>query len=70
MADIDKLKEVIKDSGMTITSIAKKTGILRATLYNRLNSDGDFKASEIDSLSRVLHLSTKKRDEIFFNSSV
>lgn len=70
MANIDKLKEVIEESGMTITAIAEKAGILRATLYNRLRSNGDFKASEIDSLSRVLHLSTKRRDEIFFGESV
>lgn len=70
VANIDKLKDAIKESGMTITSIAKKTGIIRATLYNRLNSDGDFKVSEIESLTKVLHLSTQKRDEIFFDSNV
>lgn len=60
------LKEKMNDSGLTITLIAKRSGILRETLYNRLNGIGEFKASEITSLTKVLKLSKKDREQIFF----
>jgi len=68
MADIEKLKEVINNSGMTMVAISKKSGILRETLYNRLSSTGDFKASEIEGLTKALRLSKKERDKIFFGN--
>ena len=67
MADVDLLKEKMISSGMTVTSIAKQAGILRETLYNRLNSNADFKASEITALTKVLKLSKCDRDRIFFS---
>jgi predicted transcriptional regulator len=69
MPDIETLKVKMDESGMTIVNIAKKSGILRETLYNRLNGRGEFTASEIISLSDVLHLTKKERDEIFLNSN-
>ena len=65
MADIELLRRKIDDSGMTVTSIAKKSGIERETLYNRINSKGDFTASEIVSLTNVLNLTKAERDKIF-----
>ena len=64
MANVDLLKEKIKDSGMTVSAIADKSGILRETLYNRMSS-GYFYASEIVALTGVLHLTRKERDDIF-----
>ena len=66
MVKLDLLNNRIKDSGMTVVSIAEKTGVSRETLYNKLNGIVDFKASEILSISDVLRLSVKERDEIFF----
>ena len=66
MTNIMKLKEKIKDSGMTMTAIASKSSMSRETLYNRLNGDGEFKASEISALTKILHLSKDERDQIFF----
>lgn len=65
MTDFDELKKKIDDSGMTMTAIADKANILRATLYNRLNGVGEFSASEIVALSSVLHLTKAERDHIF-----
>ena len=65
MVKLDLLNNRIKDSGMTVVSIAEKTGVSRETLYNKLNGTVDFKASEILSISDVLRLSVKERDEIF-----
>lgn len=70
MVDISALKEKIKDSGMTITAISKKSGILRETLYNRINGIGEFTASEIVGLTHALHLSKSERDQIFLNKKL
>lgn len=67
MGDLELLKNLIKDSGMTVSAIADKSGILRETLYNRLNGNKDFDASEIVALTRVLHLSKEQRDQIFLS---
>lgn len=66
MIDFELLEKVIRDSGMTITAIAEKSNILRETLYNRLNGKGEFKASEIYNISKVLHFTNEERDAIFF----
>lgn len=65
MADIELLKNKIESSGMTMSSVAKKSGIVRETLYNRLNGIGEFTASEIVGLSKTLRLSVEERDQIF-----
>ena len=70
MANIQLLKDTIKDSGMTFTAISDKTGILRATLYNRLNGVGEFTGPEITALAEVLHMTNKERDNIFLSDSV
>lgn len=70
MADIELLKNKIKSSGMTMSSVAKKSGIVRETLYNRLNGIGEFTASEIVGLSKTLRLSVEERDQIFLNEKL
>ena len=66
MPDIDLLKQKIEDSGMTMVAISAKSGIVRETLYNRLNGKGEFNASEMTGLARALKLSNRERDAIFF----
>lgn len=70
MVNIDLLKFRIEDSGMTMVSLSKKSGITRETLYNRLNGIGEFTASEIVGLSNALKISKKDRDDIFFGNEV
>lgn len=66
MTNVNALKKCIESRGMTMTFVAKKSGILRETLYNRFKT-GNFKISEISALSQVLNLSKDERDEIFFS---
>ena len=68
MINTKLLEKKISDSGMTMVSLAEKTGILRESLYNKLKGNTEFKASEISSLSKVLRLSNRERDAIFFDS--
>ena len=51
---------------MSISFLTKKMGVGRETFYNRMNNP-DFRASEIVSLTRILRLTKKERDSIFFN---
>lgn len=66
MPDIDALKKKISDSGIPMTTIAKRSGIIRETLYNRLSGIGEFTASEIVGLTETLRLSKTEREQIFF----
>jgi DNA-binding phage protein len=64
------LKEIIEESGISVTAIARKMGITREGLYKKLNNKTEFKASEIVLMQKILSLSNKKRDEIFFAKKV
>ena len=70
MTDMERLKEVIEKSGMTMKAIAEKSGIIRETLYNRLAGKGEFTASEIVGLTNALHLDNDQRDAIFLQSKL
>lgn len=64
MVDLDRLKEVIRESGMTYKAIGEKSGIETYTLARRL-IDGKFTADEIVRLSKALHLKKSERNNIF-----
>jgi len=70
MTDIALLREKIDDSGMTVVAISQKSGIDRATLYNRLKGKGEFTASEIIGMTEALHLTKPERDRIFLTANV
>ena len=70
MTDTEALKGAIKNSGVSLTYIADTLGITRGALYKKLENITEFKASEIVTLKKVLNLSDKQRDEIFFNEKV
>ena len=70
MTDNTLLNEEIVDSGITITAIARKLGITREGLYKKINNETEFKASEILSMQKILNLTNKKRDSIFFANKV
>ena len=65
MVDTNALKERINESGMSVVSISKTSGMLRETFYNRMKT-GDFKLSEMCALTKALNLSKSERDAIFF----
>ena len=67
MAQYERLMDKIRQSGMTVTAIAKKSDMTRVTLYNRLAGIGEFKASEIAGLTKTLAMTREERDEIFFS---
>lgn len=70
MVNIELLKNVIDDSGMTMVAISEKSGIKRETLYQRLKGSGEFTASEIVGLVSALKLNKSQREAIFFSGKV
>jgi len=70
MPDIEALKTKISESGIPMTTIAKRSGIVRETLYNRLSGIGEFTASEITGLTETLKLSKTEREKIFFSKGL
>lgn len=64
MANTELLKTKIKESGLSMKFIAENTGILRETLYKRMQNP-NFRASEIVALTKILNLSKEERDDIF-----
>ena len=70
MVNIALLKDTIDDRGMSIVKLAEKSGIDRATLYNRFNKKGEFTASEIVGITDALRLTDNERDSIFLLKNV
>jgi hypothetical protein len=70
MTDTVALKDAIRNSGMSLTYIADTLGITRGALYKKIDNITEFKASEIVTLKRILNLSDKERDDIFFDTKV
>lgn len=68
MVNIELLKDTIADRGITISALARKTGISRETIYNKLkNKKGEFTASQIVAFAQVLRLTPEERDKIFLS---
>lgn len=63
-----KLQDAIMDSGITMTALAKKIGVSRETLYNKVNGNTEFTASEINNLCNAIHIDAMTRDSIFFGN--
>lgn len=66
MIDFDLLESIMKQSGATVSTLAKSAGITRETYYNRKKGIGEFTASEIIAITNVLRLTTEEREKIFF----
>ena len=61
-----ELRKRIKESGLKLEAIARRMGINRVSLWNKIQGRTEFKASEIKSLCQILNLSAEQRDYIFF----
>lgn len=68
--NIEKLREAIKDSGITMKALSEKTGIARPTLYNRLDGIGEITVSEMQRLAEAMRLTDEEKEQIFFAEKV
>lgn len=68
--DLAFLMRIINDSNFTKSEIAEQLGLTRQGLYNKLNGEKEFKASEIRKLSKILNLADEEKNQIFFSDCV
>ena len=62
----EELRATISRKRKTYRSLAKAFGISEQALYNKLNGESDFKASEIKVLREELSLTSEEINYIFF----
>lgn len=67
MVDIYKLRDAIKSSDHTITSLSTALGIDESTFYRKLSKNGaTFTLEQADAIKRELKLDADTAQEIFF----
>ena len=71
MTDTKLLKELFKESGVTLTFLAKKLNCSRNRVYAIMDGEGgEVTASEIVCLSECLHLTEEQRNAVFLSKKV
>lgn len=66
MTDTKKFKSLLVAKGMTMARLSELTGISIASLSYKINNKRQFLAREIQCIQKILELTDKQRDEIFF----
>ncbi len=67
MINYSVLHDEIKQSGMTIKSIADCIGVSREGLYKKLNGESDFRLSEFLKLCSTLNI---KKEQVLFSDEL
>lgn len=71
MVNVMKLKGKIIECGMSVAELANKIGVDKATLYRKLNSEGQkITIGEADSIAKALNLNSADLNAIFFSQYV
>lgn len=69
--NVNKLKGKIVENGMTVSSLAEKIGVDRATLYRKLSNNGEtMLVKDANAIVSVLHLTAEDALAIFFSQIV
>ena len=66
MYDRDAFEALIRERGLWKRAIADKIGMPYYTFARRLKGDSEFRASEIEAISKALNLKVSERNAIFF----
>ena len=70
MINTDILNEVIDQSGLKRTAIARKMGLSDKGLKLKIDGVNEFKGSEIQKLRMILNLTDQERERIFFSGKM
>lgn len=71
MVNVNKLRGRLVENGATIEDMAKSLGISAATIYRKLQANGEsFTVGEANGIVRFLHLSPEEATAIFFSHEV
>lgn len=64
--NVNKLKGKIVENGMTVTALAEKIGVDRATLYRKLSNNGEtMLVKDANAIVSALHLTAEDALAIF-----
>lgn len=67
MINSQLLRDTIDKSGLKLGFIADEMGLTRQSLTSKIDGSYQFKIGEVAKLARILGLSRKDRELIFFN---
>ena len=71
VVNVNKLKGKIVECGLSVQELADKIGVDKATLYRKLNANGEtILIKEADAISKVLCLTASEVNAIFFSQYV
>ena len=71
LVNVNKLKGKIVECGLSVSTLAERIGIDKATLYRKISENGDpLTIRDADKISEVLNLSKEEVNDIFFNQYV
>lgn len=71
MVNTNKLRGKIVECGLNISELAELIGIDKATLYRKINANGQtLTIKEADIISKELKLSKEEVNDIFFSQYV
>ena len=70
MVDTKLLRSKIEDRRTTVSEIAAKMGVDKATLYRRIANSETFTIGEVGKITNILNLSHDEAVSIFFNQTV
>lgn len=69
--NVNKLKGKIVENGMTVSTLAEKIGIDRATLYRKLSNNGEtMLVKDANAIVSALQLTADEALAIFFSQVV
>lgn len=69
--NVNKFRGKIVERGLNVESLAIKMGIDKATVYRKINNNGDtFTVKETRQIVSILELTTEEIMSIFFNNTV
>lgn len=70
MVNTRLLRSKIEDRKTTVSEVAAKMGVDKATLYRRISNGETFTIGEVGKITEILNLSHDEAVSIFFSSSV
>lgn len=70
MTDTKALREKMDESGYKLRYIAKQLGITYQGFLKKINNETEFKATEIQILFDLFHMTEAERNAIFFTQNV
>lgn len=66
MTNTTKFREKVDSRGLKFSFMAESIGISREWLYKKMNNESSFRANEIMIITKLLGLTRRERDDIFF----